>query len=114
MPTLATNGGAPVPSKIEALRITTSKLVVIARCLLFDSHDEGSVGERISGEYRVAFGFGSAGDIAKAARIIEPQFEHLADAHLLEADLGMGPVQGAFDASKIEPDGGFGRHLVGE
>ena len=53
-------------------------------------------------EYEVAFSFGGGRDVASTARIVEEQFERLAARHLLETDLGVRPIEGAFDASQVE------------
>src|SRR5690242_13917835 len=74
--TLAFTGGAPLPSKTAALRITRSK-PLIARLLFFDLQPEDSAVETLAGKDRIALRFGGARNVAGTARIVEDQFKDL-------------------------------------
>ena len=69
-----------------------------SRPLLFNLEypDSGSRHSRL--DDCVALGLGRTWDIARAARIVECQFQGFAGSHSLQPHFGMGPVQRTFDA----------------
>lgn len=73
--------------------------------LLFDFQTPEAVGERSRVDKRVAFGLRRTRYVAGAARIVDEQFQDLPAIHLLEPHLRVGPVERAFQASKIEMHG---------
>ncbi len=70
----------------------------------FDTHPPSTVAADAFQD-RITLSLGRCGNVAHAAGIVKHQLQHVVAAHLLQANLGLRPVQGAFDAGQIEVNG---------